>query len=123
MVAPDVHGSQEALAVFLCHGSEDKPFVRALYDQLQENGFAPWLDERDILPGQIWETAINSAVRKADVVLVCLSRTSASKAGYLQREIARVLEVAEEQPEGAIFLICAFSEICRSVSLNSVAIG
>jgi hypothetical protein len=72
----------------------------------------PWFDEEDILPGQDWELAIRKAIRASDVVLVCLSRTSVSKIGYLQKEIKQILDVADEQPEGTIFLIPTRLEPC-----------
>jgi hypothetical protein len=72
---------------------------------LLTDGIRPWLDEEDILPGENWEEAIRKAIRASDMVLVCLSATSVSKIGYLQKEIKSVLDVADEQPEGNIFLI------------------
>lgn len=97
--------STRLLRVFLCHASGDKPAVRNLYDRLRQDGFDPWLDAEDLLPGQDWDLEIRKAVRAADVVIVCLSKVSVTKAGYIQREIRHSLEVAEEQPEGTIFLI------------------
>src|SRR5271157_5038493 len=93
------------LRVFLCHSSGDKPAVRDLYRRLQADGFAPWLDEEELLPGQDWQQEIPAAVRACDVVIVCLSRKSVSKEGFLQREIREALYVAEEKPEGTIFII------------------
>lgn len=100
------------IRVFLCHSSGDKEAVRALHARLKAAGFVPWLDELDILPGEDWQRAITTAVRSSDVVLVCLSRGSVSKVGYLQREIRTALDVAEEQPEGAMFLIPLKLEAC-----------
>jgi TIR domain len=97
---------------FLCHSSSDKPTVRNLYRRLRADGISPWLDEEEILPGQFWETEIRKAIRSCDVVLVCLSKTSISKVGYVQKEIRYVLEVADEQPEGTIFLIPVRLEPC-----------
>lgn len=97
--------SQRLLRVFLCHGSEDKPAVRDLYRRLGQDGLDPWLDEEDILPGQDWNHEIRRAVKEADVILVCLSSRSVRRAGYLQKEIRFALDVADEQPEGAIFII------------------
>jgi formylglycine-generating enzyme required for sulfatase activity len=93
------------LRVFLCHSSGDKPAVRDLYRRLQADGFAPWLDEEELLPGQDWQQEIPAAVRTCDVVIICLSQKSVSKEGYLQREIREALYVAEEKPEGTIFII------------------
>lgn len=98
--------------IFLCHSSSDKPAVRVLYHRLRDAGFQPWPDEENILPGQDWEGEISSAVRAADLVIVSLSQGSIGKAGYLQREIRMVLDVADQQPEGRIFLIPARLEEC-----------
>ncbi len=101
------------LSVFLCHSSNDKPQVRELYKQLKSDQFDPWLDEEKLLPGQDWKQEISKAVRKADVVIVCLSRGSISKAGYVQKEITYALDIADEQPEGTIFLIPLKLEECE----------
>jgi len=99
--------------VFLCHSSSDKPAVRALYRRLRTDGFQPWLDEEDLLPGQTWEYEIQQAVRSADVVLVCLSSRSVNKAGFVQKEIKFALDVADQKPEGEIFLIPVKLETCE----------
>jgi len=104
--------SSRPLRVFLCHASPDKPAVRALYQRLRAEGIEPWLDEENLLPGQDWEREIAQAVRAADAVLVCFSASSVTRAGFVQKEIKYALDVAEEQPEGAIFLIPLKLEEC-----------
>jgi len=103
----------QPLRVFLCHSSGDKPAVRELYQCLCADGIDAWLDEEKLLPGQDWQLEIPKAVRASDVVIVCLSRGSITKAGYVQKEIKFALDVADEQPEGAIFLIPARLEECE----------
>ena len=93
------------LRIFLCHASPDKPAVRQLYAKLKGDGFEPWLDEESILAGQDWELEITKALRACDVIIVCSSRQSVNKEGYVQKEIRFALDRALEQPEGAIFLI------------------
>ena len=45
--------------IFLCHASEDKAQVRKVYQCLKRiDGFEPWLDEEDLLPGQDWGLVI-----------------------------------------------------------------
>jgi hypothetical protein len=102
----------EPQRVFLCHSSGDKAQVRDLYRRLRNDGFHPWLDEEDLLPGQDWSHEISKAVRASIIVLVCLSKTSITKAGYVQREIRYALDVADEQPDGTIFLIPVRLEEC-----------
>lgn len=104
--------SSRSLQVFLCHSSNDKPAVRELYKKLRAKGVKPWLDEEDLLPGQDWNLEIPRAVRKSDVVIVCISRESVNKAGYVQKEIKLALDAADEQPEGSIFIIPLKLEEC-----------
>src|SRR2546423_1671211 len=91
--------SPRLLRIFLCHSSGDKPAVRELHKRLVTAGFEPWLDEERLLPGQRWRDEIPRAVQASDLVIVCLSLASISKAGYVQREIKQALDVALEQPE------------------------
>lgn len=97
---------QRKLQVFLCHASEDKLVVRELYERLKsEDWIDPWLDSEKILAGQNWDLEIEKVIRKADVIIVCLSKVSTNKEGYVQKEIKRALEISEEKPEGIIHLI------------------
>ncbi len=98
--------------VFLCHASEDAAMVLKLYNDLRESGFRPWIDEKDLLGGQDWDYQIRKAIRDASAVLVCLSPNSGGR-GYLQKEISRALDVAEEQPEDAIFIIPVKLQECE----------
>lgn len=101
------------LKIFICHSSNDKASARKIYKQLLEDGFLPWLDEENLLPGQDWQQEIIKAVRNSDVVIVCLSNNSISKSGYVQKEIKYALDVADEKPDGTIFLIPLKLEECQ----------
>jgi hypothetical protein len=101
------------LKVFLCHSSDDKEFIRKLYRQLCAAGIDPWLDEEKILPGRECQIEIKEAVRSSDAVVVILSNNSISKKGFVQKEIRIALDVADEQPEGSIFLIPLKIEKCK----------
>jgi len=94
------------LRVFLCHSSNDKQLVRVIHKKLLSEGWIDsWLDEEKLFPGQDWDREIEKAVENTDVVIVCLSNNSVSKEGYVQKELRRVLDKAEEKPEGALFII------------------
>lgn len=93
------------LRVFLCHSSRDKGFVRDLYRRLTDDGVAAWLDEVNLLPGEDWDLEIKKAVRRVHAVIFCLSVSSVTRAGYVQKELRLSLDVADEQPEGTIFII------------------
>ena len=98
--------SNRKLRALLCHASQDKPIVRELYQRLNTEGWIdPWIDKEKLLPGQDWELEIEKSVEVADVVIICLSKVSVGKEGYYQKEIKKILDVAEEKPEGTIFII------------------
>ena len=101
------------LQVFICHSKDDKRKVRKLCKRLIADGFDAWLDEEKLLPGQDWDLEIRKAVRGSEtLVVVCLSSDSITKAGYVQKEIRFALDVADEQPEDAIFIIPVRLEDC-----------
>jgi hypothetical protein len=105
--------TMKELRVFMCHSSGDKNVVHKLCDRLKSDGFEPWLDQENILPGQEWDSEIRKAVRTSDVVVVCLSKSSITKEGYVQKEIKLALDVAEEKPEGTIYVIPIRLEECQ----------
>jgi len=105
--------ASQPLRVFLCHASDDKEAVRDLYARLLADGFAPWLDEEALLPGQEWRLEVQKAVRGSDAVIVCVSPSAVTKRGYVQKEIRLALDVADEQPEGAIFVIPVRLDECK----------
>jgi adenylate cyclase len=111
-LATQPRASSDLLKIFLCHSSADKPAVRKLYRRLVGDHFQPWLDEEDLLPGQNWHDEIRRAVHQTDVVIVCLSKGSITKTGFLNKELQYALD-SEEKPEGAIFIIPLQIEPCE----------
>lgn len=91
--------------IFLCHSRGDRQSVRHLYNRLKVDGYKPWLDEEDLLPGQVWEAEINNAILSSAIVLICLSNDSIAKPGFMHKEISHTLDLAKEYPENQIFLI------------------
>lgn len=105
--------AKRPLKVFLCHASADKPKVRELYRYLKKRGIQPWLDVEDLLPGQNWQVEIPKAIEESDAILICLSKASIDKEGYVQKEIRFALDKALELPEGRIFIIPARLDECE----------
>lgn len=102
------------LRVFLCHSSNDKPVVRELYQKLHaEPWIQPWLDEEELYPGQDWNLEIEKAVEAADAIIVCLTKNSINKEGYVQRELRIVLDFADYKPEGTLYIMPVRLEECE----------
>ena len=101
------------LKVFLCHVSTDKPKVRELYRYLRRRGINPWFDEEHLVGGQDWQVEIPKALATSDAIIICLTKNSVDKEGYIQKEIKFALDKALEMPEGRIFLIPVKFEECE----------
>ena len=110
---PHIQAKANRLKVFLCHSSTDKEKVKTLHEWLIQEGFEPWLDEADLLPGEDWEYEIKRAVRRTHIILVCLSKVAASRTGFMQKEIKLALDAADQRPEGQIFIIPVLLESCE----------
>jgi hypothetical protein len=95
----------EAPKVFVSYAAEDNLRVKDLCSRLTDEGFNVWRDADQLLPGEDWRSRIEATIEEADVVVVCLSSTSVSKEGFVQKEIRYVLDIADEKPDGTIFVI------------------
>lgn len=102
-----------SVRIFVSYAREDAAQVEELYQRLRDAGFEPWMDTKDILPGEQWELCIEEAIRGADFFLACLSRHSVSKRGWIQRELKRALDIWEEKLESDIYLIPVRLETCE----------
>ena len=93
------------ILIFLCYARDDRERVSRLYEDLLAEGFSPWMDQRDLLPGEIWGNRIHQVINEADFFLACLSQHAIDKSGFLQAEIKYALRVWEEKREGDIYFI------------------
>ncbi|MCB0598390.1 MAG: toll/interleukin-1 receptor domain-containing protein [Phaeodactylibacter sp.] len=99
--------------IFLCHAMEDKQQVLSIYKKLKVSGLNPWLDKKDLLPGQRWDREIRRALKKSRFVIIFFSKYSTSKQGYVQREFKLALNTLEEMPEDKIFIIPVRLDDCQ----------
>ncbi len=73
-------------SVFLSHNHADKPFVRRLATDLDNQGINYWLDEAEIKVGESLIEKIRDGIDKVDYVVVVLSPNSVSSP-WVQREV------------------------------------
>ena len=83
--------------VFLSYARENVKEIEQLYGELLDAGIQPWMDTRDILPGQDWELMITRAIRRADFFIACISTQATNKRGFVQREIRQALDLWNEK--------------------------
>jgi CheY-like chemotaxis protein len=98
--------------VFLCHAPEDEQRAVQLYERLVADGVQCWLEAVDLRHGQDRDQEIRQAVQRSRHVLACVSRRSITDRGYLRDQLDEAVRVADQQPEGATFLLPVRLEPC-----------
>jgi hypothetical protein len=111
---------KESNIIFLAHASEDKPFVRKLYKNLKKNRLNPWFDEEDIPPGVDWNKYIQKIIRESKFFIICFSKKSLKKTGYVQKELRTALVYLEQKPPNSIYLIPVLID---DVELPDLSVG
>lgn len=111
--------AKHPLKIFISYASGDRAEAQKLHTYLASQGTDPWIDTENLLPGQDWKMEISRALDETDLILLCLSKKSISKEGYVQKEMRLALDRALEIPPGEIFLIPArFEELDLPYSLR-----
>lgn len=91
--------------LFLSYAREDKKPVEQIYERLMSAGYKPWMDTKDLLPGEDWEPSIRRAIRASSFFIFCLSPHSVSKRGFCRKEIKIALDIWDEKLNSDIYLI------------------
>ena len=104
--------SDHNLKIFISYASGDRGQAQKLHAHLIAHGANPWLDTENLLPGQDWKMEISRALDETDLILLCISKKSVNKEGYVQKEMRLALDRALEIPPGEVFLIPARFEEC-----------
>lgn len=101
-----------SLKVFVSYAKEDRDRVLRYYDLLVQEGAWPWVDIKNLLPGQNWEAEIEKAFSDANVVILFLSKNSVTKRGFVQREANDAIERLRYKQPTDIYVIPLLLEAC-----------
>lgn len=112
--------------IFVSYASEDSCAVDSVCTWLTQQGFRVWRDTTELIAGQHWESMIEAGLKASAAAIVCLSRASTEKQGFIHREIDLILRTAGMHPPGDLFLIPLFIEECVcpawAVPLHSISL-
>jgi hypothetical protein len=97
--SPLLAPASQALDVFLCHASDDKPFVRDLASRLGEVGYDVWLDETRLLSGHDWDSEIRVNVRSSSSLSSFLGTQSQKRAMYRKSFGSLLMPLLNSRPD------------------------
>ena len=87
---------QRRPSLFIAYSHFDKDSVRPLYRALQAAGFQTWLDEQNLVPGQMWHQEVDRAIRATDVILLCFSSQTDVHHGFIAKEIEAATRLSSQ---------------------------
>jgi hypothetical protein len=100
----------EGSKIFISYAREDLEHAERMYQDLKNEGFNPWLDTENLLPGQDWKSLIKKEIKNCRFFIALLSSNSITKRGYCQKELGEALETV---PDSGIFLIPVRLDNCK----------
>lgn len=85
-------------SIFICHASEDKPFVDKLVKELDKYAFYAWYDKREIFIGDSIVEKVNKGLENTKYLIAVLSKNSIKKT-WVQKELNSTLmrQLSKEQ--------------------------
>lgn len=98
--------------IFIGYADEDKKQAENVHKRLATRGMGPWMASKDIQGGRPWRAEISQTIRESDFVIVCCTKRSLSKRGYLQKEVKEILEMWKLKREDDIYFIPLRLENC-----------
>ena len=116
-------GKKSEIQIFLAHASEDKELVVELYNRLKQAGYKPWIDKKNLIPGQNWRSVIPRVIKESQLVIACLSKNSISKQGYVQDEFKIALNQLASMPPDSIYFIPLRLDECEIPELRQNEYG
>jgi tetratricopeptide (TPR) repeat protein len=72
-LASPVAADGDRAKVFVSYSRKDTAFARMLVEALTQRGFDPFLDTKDIAPGEPWQERLSGLLATADTVVYCVS--------------------------------------------------
>lgn len=101
--------------IFISAAKPDLKTAQKLYRDLKAAGWNPWLEKKDLRPGQNREIEIKKAMRASDYVLIVLSKKCITTRGHVQKEQKIALDMLDEFPPGEIFTIPVRIDDCQPI--------
>lgn len=71
-----MNSSAKVQDVFVSYAADTKPLAEELTRALEQAGMHTWVDFKDLVPGQAWQSELERALDRADSILVLVSPNS-----------------------------------------------
>ena len=91
---------------FISYVRENTDIVDRLATDLRASGIKVWLDRDDIMPGQYWKDAINTAIQDGAFFIACLSKElNERQESYMHGELRIAIDRLRNMPKDRLWFI------------------
>lgn len=98
LVDPDA----KPVRIFISYTSSDSHVAIGIYHRLKDNGYSPWIDQRDLIAGRNFEREIQKAIKESDFFISCVSVVAVERPFF---ELETQLAVARHDEIGEPFVL------------------
>jgi hypothetical protein len=88
-------------SVFISYRHADSAFARRLLNAFESRGVRAWLDEKQMVPGQFIDEAIQKGIQASDRFVLCCSKASLENSWWVDSEMAQIFEKERELSQAA----------------------
>jgi len=104
------------MKIFISYAREDLEDARRIHTFLASlEEVSPWLDEKNMRPGDDWRHAVFTAIDQSRLFILVLSRLAFERKRFLHEEIGAALRRQATFPEGQPFIIPVRLDDCALV--------
>ena len=83
-------------SVFIAYSHLDRDHARSVYRVIEGAGYRMWLDEQDLVSGQLWHSEVDSAISRTDVLVLLLPSRTDLLRGFVGKEIEAGTKLAAQ---------------------------
>lgn len=91
--------------VFVSYAKEDASQAVQIRDYLISCGFKVWMDKFNLRIGDNWEQKIRTELANSDFIVLCLSKASTAKRGFVQVETREAIRLSQYMPSQMPFIL------------------
>ncbi len=112
-LAESMESGGEYYSCFISYASQDAPFAKRLYADLQRKGVRCWFDKRDLKTGDKILDVIYEAIRRHEKLLLIVSGNSIAST-WVEDEVLRAIGEERDRGQTVIFPVRVDDAVNRS---------
>jgi hypothetical protein len=95
---------RQARRIFIVYARDDLKTAKHLAALMNDAVLRPWLDVEQLVPGQLWKSAVLKALEESSVALVIVSN-NLQKSGFVREELNAAMKLLQSRETGIVPIV------------------